>query len=67
MPILNIESLKTLAAENNLFGKDSIEENFQPSSYDLRIGAIYRDHFTPCGSCLDWIFQFGGADTIVAF
>ena len=26
-----------------------------------------RDQFTPCGSCLDWIFQFGGADTIVGF
>ena len=26
-----------------------------------------RDHFTPCGSCLDWIFQFGGENTIVAF
>lgn len=26
-----------------------------------------RERFTPCGSCLDWIFQFGGADAIVAF
>jgi len=26
-----------------------------------------RDHFTPCGSCLDWIFQFAGGDCIVAF
>lgn len=26
-----------------------------------------RDKFTPCGSCLDWIFQFGGDDTLVAF
>lgn len=26
-----------------------------------------RDKFTPCGSCLDWIFQFGGSDTLVAF
>lgn len=26
-----------------------------------------RDNFTPCGSCLDWIFQFGGEDTLVAF
>ena len=26
-----------------------------------------RDKFTPCGSCLDWIFQFGGPDTLVAF
>jgi len=26
-----------------------------------------RDNFTPCGSCLDWIFQFGGENAIVAF
>ncbi|MBO3700194.1 cytidine deaminase [Roseivirga sp. E12] len=24
-----------------------------------------REFFTPCGTCLDWIFQFGGPDTIV--
>lgn len=26
-----------------------------------------RNKFTPCGSCLDWIFQFGGPDTLVAY
>ena len=26
-----------------------------------------RERFTPCGTCMDWIFQFGGADTIVAY
>lgn len=26
-----------------------------------------RDRFTPCGACLDWIFQFGGADCLVAW
>lgn len=26
-----------------------------------------RERFTPCGTCLDWIFQFGGGDTLVAF
>jgi cytidine deaminase len=26
-----------------------------------------RNNFTPCGSCLDWIFQFGGEKCIVAF
>jgi cytidine deaminase len=26
-----------------------------------------RNNFTPCGSCLDWIFQFGGPETYVAF
>src|ERR1700733_12453766 len=24
-----------------------------------------RNKFTPCGSCLDWIFQFGGENTLV--
>ncbi len=28
--------------------------------------AAERGHFTPCGGCLDWIFQFGGADCLVA-
>jgi cytidine deaminase len=26
-----------------------------------------RERFTPCGSCMDWIFQFGGAECIVGF
>ena len=25
-----------------------------------------RENFTPCGSCLDWIFQFGGPSCLVA-
>jgi cytidine deaminase len=29
--------------------------------------AADRDRFTPCGSCLDWIFELGGAATLVAF
>lgn len=29
--------------------------------------AAERQKFTPCGSCLDWIFQFGGKNTLVAF
>jgi cytidine deaminase len=24
--------------------------------------AAAREHFTPCGACLDWIFELGGAD-----
>jgi cytidine deaminase len=24
-----------------------------------------RDRFTPCGSCLDWIFEFGGEECVV--
>ncbi len=26
-----------------------------------------RERFTPCGSCMDWIFQFGGPDCLVGF
>lgn len=29
--------------------------------------AAERDRFTPCGSCLDWIFELGGSDCLVAF
>ena len=26
-----------------------------------------RDQFTPCGACLDWIFELGGPDCQVGF
>jgi cytidine deaminase len=26
-----------------------------------------RKFFTPCGSCMDWIIQFGGKDVIIGF
>jgi cytidine deaminase len=29
--------------------------------------AAERDRFTPCGSCLDWIFELGGPECLVAF
>ena len=29
--------------------------------------AAERDRFTPCGACLDWIFELGGPATLVAF
>jgi len=29
--------------------------------------AARRERFTPCGGCMDWIFQFGGQDCFVAF
>lgn len=29
--------------------------------------ASERDRFTPCGGCVDWIFELGGAETMVAF
>src|SRR4051812_33839984 len=27
----------------------------------------HRERFTPCGGCMDWIFQFGGPDCFVAY
>lgn len=27
--------------------------------------AAERDRFTPCGSCMDWIFEIGGGDCLV--
>lgn len=36
---------------------------------DRRASAVLvaseRDHFTPCGACLDWIFELGGAQCLV--
>lgn len=29
--------------------------------------AAERDSFTPCGSCMDWIMELGGPETVVAF
>ena len=29
--------------------------------------ASSRDRFTPCGGCLDWVFELGGAGCLVAF
>lgn len=29
--------------------------------------AAKREKFTPCGGCLDWIFQFGGRECHVGF
>ena len=29
--------------------------------------AAERDRFTPCGACLDWIFEFGGEGCLVAY
>lgn len=42
MSVLNKNELKQLAL-NGLLGNDYIEDNFQPSSYDLRIGTIFKD------------------------
>jgi cytidine deaminase len=29
--------------------------------------AAERERFTPCGACLDWIFEFGGHECLVAW
>jgi len=29
--------------------------------------AAEREHFTPCGSCLDWIFELGGPECLIGF
>lgn len=29
--------------------------------------AAERTRFTPCGACMDWIFQFGGPDCLVGY
>ena len=29
--------------------------------------AAERSRFTPCGACMDWIFQFGGPECLVAY
>jgi cytidine deaminase len=29
--------------------------------------AANRERFTPCGSCLDWIFELGGHSCLVSF
>lgn len=29
--------------------------------------AAARDNFTPCGGCLDWIFELGGPECLVSF
>jgi cytidine deaminase len=40
------------------------------SGPDLRVIAVLivaeRELFTPCGGCLDWIFELGGPECIVA-
>lgn len=41
------------------------------SSGNKKLGAIIivaeRNKFTPCGSCLDWIFEFGGPKCLVGY
>jgi cytidine deaminase len=34
---------------------------------DALVIAAERERFTPCGGCLDWIFELGGPSCLVAF
>ena len=34
---------------------------------EIIIIAAERDRFTPCGACMDWIFQFGGPECLVGY
>lgn len=34
---------------------------------DAIIIVAERNKFTPCGGCLDWIFEFGGAKCLVGY
>jgi len=34
---------------------------------DVILVVAEREKFTPCGSCLDWIFEFGGAECLVGY
>lgn len=34
---------------------------------DIILIVAERDNFTPCGSCMDWIFELGGVDCVVGF
>lgn len=38
---------------------------------DLKLAALViaadRDYFSPCGACMDWVFEFGGPECLVAW
>jgi cytidine deaminase len=35
------------------------------SDLEVVLIAAERERFTPCGACLDWIFEIGGGDCLV--
>ena len=49
-------------AETNAIG--SMVANGEQSLVALVVAAE-RERFTPCGACLDWIWEFGGPDCLV--
>lgn len=36
-------------------------------SFDVILIVAKRERFTPCGACMDWIFQFGGKNCLIGF
>ena len=48
---------------------NAISSMISAGARDLRAVLVVarRDMFTPCGGCMDWIFQFGGGDCVVGF
>lgn len=40
---------------------------FGESNFTHILIVAERDLFTPCGSCMDWIMQFGGENCMVGF
>jgi cytidine deaminase len=46
----------------NMVAKGGAAEHFRAI-----IVVAERERFTPCGACMDWIFQFGGPECLVAF
>lgn len=48
---------------------NAISSMLASGSTELRavLVAARRDMFTPCGGCMDWIFQFGGPECVVGF
>ncbi|MBP4043948.1 cytidine deaminase family protein [Chromobacterium violaceum] len=36
-------------------------------SFQAILVAAERPRFTPCGSCMDWIFQFGGSHCLIGY
>lgn len=50
----NVNAFSSMAAS----GEGQPSQSLSPPS---------RDRSTPCGGCLDWIFELGRPDTLVAF
>ncbi|MBL7113004.1 MAG: cytidine deaminase [Bacteroidales bacterium] len=49
-------------AETNAIGNMVVQGY---TSFDAIVVVAETTMFTPCGSCMDWIIQFGGKDVVV--